>query len=541
MSDSSIKPGFHSRAESSNPRPVRALARFFLAACFLFFLHFSLAATTRAQTSAPEPAYVARGHQAEIRQHELKDRLDRFHAALSKDLRRDAPDLLPKIEVPPPIAYGYEILPRIIADPPRAPLGKPQITRFSWPASEALIARDTAAIDQLESDLAKISEQPQSSRRAAYQSIIDGYQKALDRRRIIDADIDYNWLWQRQIANARAFFDRLTARLNAAAADAAKSPSDAQPSSSPANTAAIGFDPSGFVRVYPPIGGIHNVTVPLYTDIVDAALVDQFKHAIESYWRVQDNRDEYRVRLDITVISPQQLYCPDKKEAQRSEGAYRQARYRSGSALSKAAPQACAPPPRQGTHIDLESHVARVPADAAVLTTGAESLQVVANRAIILGPHDVAPRTLAHEFGHILGFPDAYLRGYKDLGPDGFEVLEFVPNFDDIMASPGAGSVLPQHFTALLAARSVQQLMTAGLDALYKQSDPNAAAGYFRQVLAINPDHYGATLQLAKALDRAGKPNEALPLWRKMQTMAEAAGDTETLRTVRARLANQRP
>ncbi len=156
----------------------------------------------------------------------------------------------------------------------------------------------------------------------------------------------------------------------------------------------------------------------------------------------------------------------------------------------------------------------------------------------MLGPHDVAPRTLAHEFGHVLGFPDAYLRGYKDLGVDGFQVLELVPNFEDIMASPGAGSVLVRHFKALIAAREIQELMQSGLDALYTRGDAGAAVARFREVLARNPEHYGATLQLAKALDQAGKPQEALPVWRKMLGMAEAVGDAETLRTVRTRLAD---
>ena len=39
----------------------------------------------------------------------------------------------------------------------------------------------------------------------------------------------------------------------------------------------------------------------------------------------------------------------------------------------------------------------------------------------------------------------------------------------------------------------------------------SGAAALFRQVLALNPDHSGATLQLAKALDQGGKPEEALP------------------------------
>jgi Flp pilus assembly protein TadD len=51
-----------------------------------------------------------------------------------------------------------------------------------------------------------------------------------------------------------------------------------------------------------------------------------------------------------------------------------------------------------------------------------------------------------------------------------------------------------------------EALMKAGLDALYTRSDPAAAAAEFRKVLTLNPDHYGATYQLATALDRVGKP-----------------------------------
>jgi tetratricopeptide (TPR) repeat protein len=86
-----------------------------------------------------------------------------------------------------------------------------------------------------------------------------------------------------------------------------------------------------------------------------------------------------------------------------------------------------------------------------------------------------------------------------------------------------------------------EAFMQAGLDALYKRNDPTAAAAEFRKVLALNPTHYGATYQLATALDRAGKPDEARPLWEKMLPMAEAAHDDATLAAARARLGQAAP
>ena len=78
--------------------------------------------------------------------------------------------------------------------------------------------------------------------------------------------------------------------------------------------------------------------------------------------------------------------------------------------------------------------------------------------------------------------------------------------------------------------------MQVGLDALYTRRDAPAAVAAFRKVLELNPTHYGATYQLAAALDAAGKPDEARPLWERMLQMAEAAHDQQTTDTVRTRL-----
>ena len=79
--------------------------------------------------------------------------------------------------------------------------------------------------------------------------------------------------------------------------------------------------------------------------------------------------------------------------------------------------------------------------------------------------------------------------------------------------------------------------MAMGLDALHTKRDPVTAAARFREVLAQNPEHYGATFQLATALDQSNKPAEARPVWEKMLKMAEAIQDAKTVDTARARLA----
>jgi Tfp pilus assembly protein PilF len=79
-------------------------------------------------------------------------------------------------------------------------------------------------------------------------------------------------------------------------------------------------------------------------------------------------------------------------------------------------------------------------------------------------------------------------------------------------------------------------MMASGLDLLYRKGDPAGAAMEFSKVLEKNPTHYGAHFQIARALDRAGKPDEARPHWEKVLTMAEAIKDKATADTARARL-----
>lgn len=80
------------------------------------------------------------------------------------------------------------------------------------------------------------------------------------------------------------------------------------------------------------------------------------------------------------------------------------------------------------------------------------------------------------------------------------------------------------------------ELMARGLEKLHAANAPAAAAADFRQVLELNPRHYGAHFQLATALDRQGQAAEARQWWTRLQPMAEAVKDSATLATIRTRL-----
>jgi hypothetical protein len=412
----------------------------------------SLAAAEREAGVLPEstpPPHVARGDQVEARYRGYRERLEALYRALASRLTGDAPGLLPKLAggPPAPVVHGYQILPRLGADAP-PPSARPRATsaRYSWPWTDRLIEREVGKIDALEADLVRIPALTGDTRRAAYEKMVGEYRRLPENQQTIDAHIQHNRLWQSAIAGDRAGYDRQTvlhdvvlerqAVLDALSVDAAV-PGDALRAdlAGRAETLArlIGqaihhLAPVPFRRAEHLAPRRWVVQVPLYTDIEDAAFVGAFKLAVETAWRVHDGADEFGLALTVVSVSPAQLY---PRSACGSGGGVR-----------------CGPPAK-GEGIEVSGHVARFPGGGGILTTGAASTHVW-GRAIILGPHDIAPRVLAHEFGHLLGFPDMYFRGYRDLGADGFEVMEVVAEPDDIMGNPGVGFVHRRHFELLI-------------------------------------------------------------------------------------------
>ena len=73
---------------------------------------------------------------------------------------------------------------------------------------------------------------------------------------------------------------------------------------------------------------------------------------------------------------------------------------------------------------------------------------------MLLGPAPVTRRVLAHEFAHLLGFDDAYLRGFEGSpgGPFGATLVEWNGPRDDLMANVEGGAVSESMVDALIQA-----------------------------------------------------------------------------------------
>jgi hypothetical protein len=350
------------------------------------------------------PAYLHRGDNVESQYHDYATELRDYDAKLREALTLDASDLVDRLtqKPAPPMRFGYQILPPIITDGPGNAAGsKPQSRSYSWPRTQSMIEDEIARVAEARERLVRIVESKAHQKRD-YSALVENHPLLLSNQKRIEENIQYNRFWQKAIADDRPRFDRQTAFYNAFM--------EGQPSVS---TLASSFAPPSFLKINHDRDGEWIIVVPTYSDITDSGFLSAFKEAVEHVWRLQTPEILARVEVEFRQITPE-------------------------AALPT------------GTHIDVDDHVKHFPADGAVLTTGSNSTYSIVGKYIALGPQEIPPNVIAHEFGHILGFADGYFRGYRALAEDGFEVLEIIPVPDDIMCAPGQGHVRNDHFRLLL-------------------------------------------------------------------------------------------
>ena len=401
---------------------------------------------------APQvPVHVQRGDRVQDHYDRYTKRLHAFYESLVSVLRSEAPELLPIIAPPDPLPQGYQILPRVVLDPPplRHPV-RPRSAQYSWSWTDHLIDRALIEVGRSAHELKRALWLEPKLRQVVYQQLVARYRQFREQQQNIDAHIQYNRLWQGAIAANRAKYDRESVlhdqvlkrqeTLDVFKARNAAALTNGHGTIHPMVVASLAqissglterenllgreinaardlfLEVPGFVRVEQQISD-WIVHVPFYTDIQDTAFVQSAKRSIEDTWHLRSGKEDFRIQLHFSYVSPDYLYGTQK-------------------------------PPRYGSRMNIQKHVEQFPAGGAILTTGAITTHVD-GRAIVLGPHDITRRVLAHEFGHILGFRDAYFRGYKDLGEDGFQVLEIAADSNDIMGAPPTGTVLHRHYEKL--------------------------------------------------------------------------------------------
>lgn len=362
------------------------------------------------------PAYVREGDRVEQRFRTHRDRLTAFFQELRAAVQRHAPaeeaaPLLRRLQDVPPQTnrWGYQMLPRIVdIAQPTTPISN---FSYSWDLTDNYVTGEITRLIRAQTDLARLTAVGPDDKLPLLSDLVDQYREMVKNQRTVDQYIQYNRFWQREIAADRPRFDKLTqvyTMMKSGSPDIAE-----------AIRSALGKPKAPrFIEVRRQGSRSVTLEVRVYTDIDDDAYVDQMKSVIENIWRAEEGGVQYAVKVDF------------RKRSLKD-------------------------PPDDGAHINLDQHVAQFPSDGGVITTGAQFTFGSVGRYVGLGPGELAPRTLAHEFGHILGFTDGYIRGYTDLGEKGFEILELTSFFDDIMSAPREGRVQPAHFKLLMESLAV--------------------------------------------------------------------------------------
>jgi hypothetical protein len=150
----------------------------------------------------------------EARYQSYLEPLTRFFEALSARLGSDAPDLVARLREaqPVPVPYGYGILPTLVPDPPRpSPLPRIASVSYSWRRTEGFVDRDLGKLEKLEARLAPPTTAASGEdRRREWSDMVEEYRTLAANQKLIASHIQYNRLWQGEIARRRAYYDAQT-------------------------------------------------------------------------------------------------------------------------------------------------------------------------------------------------------------------------------------------------------------------------------------------------------------------------------------------
>ncbi len=352
----------------------------------------------------------------------LADAIATGHRHLRARAQAEAPALLARIDPAPPAPTptGYGLLPALTPDPGHSPVPLTETQyALAWLSDQSdgeqrAAARFVAAT---------------ASDTAALEPLIGEYDRLKGRLRWLEESVAYHRYWQQAGDDFAAWFahkNRLVQQARTLRTRLADEQARAQAAAFRDSLAreVAPFTRVPALRIVTRDDGWRELAVTVLTDITDSLFLRAFASAVDREWNgsaaARDAR--FHVALTITRVTPAFLY---------PEGA-----------------------PAVGAAVDEAAHLKRFPPGALVLTTGGASTHGVAAHYVQLGTAALGPRVLAHEFGHLLGFADGYLRGTEGAGSDrwGFTIVEWSGILDDLMGAPGSGRVTAAMIAQLLEA-----------------------------------------------------------------------------------------
>ena len=256
----------------------------------------------------------------------------------------------------------------------------------------------------------------------------------------LEEHLDYHQYWQPAVLEYDTFFEKQRGFLLRADELLGRDASQAGSVSAASREQLIAdiapFSPGSgqWIRWHckgEPQGPCRHLEVTLHTDIEDREYVQQVESSILSVYNEAPaaKRTGFKLSLKWIYLDPDELYPDGRPSAEEP--------------------------------LDEASHLKRFPEGALVLTTGAKSTHAFAGRSVHLGSASTSQQTLAHEFAHLLGFDDAYIRGYEPLdgeaAPCGVVLVEWWGLQTDLMGDSDNGSVTESMLNTLFAAWREEQ------------------------------------------------------------------------------------
>jgi hypothetical protein len=357
----------------------------------------------------------------ETQRDQLSIQLDIIRDVLLLRAQSENTDLIERLYIDPPRRSGYQVIPAIQEDKPITTVTPDQET-YSLEVLRKQIKMNVR-------EGIGLAKQVSAEPNPALVTLVIEFERLRGQLGNIESNLAYHSYWQRAVVEHSAFFaDRNRIADSVRNMQAMQSSGD-----SAAQAAALQqsvreqvteFSPTTGLAIKTNRDGLSLLEVSVHTDIDDDEFLEAFQQGVEAAFTNSKaaRSQQFAVTLNIRRVTPAELY---------PEGA-----------------------PARGTAIDVDKHLGFFPQGVLILTTGAESTHAWVGRNITVGPNPVSRRVLAHEFGHLLGFSDAYLRSYQGdpQDPYGVVLVEWNGLVDNLMGSPDDGRVTENLIETLIEA-----------------------------------------------------------------------------------------